>query len=96
MLPPSASCVVLSLSRRLVCENDQCSCFCQPLRRLRRSIQTSGVVLICESARPHSAVVTQQLLEQFKLDGSVCSAYSPDLATSDFHLFPELKNLLGG
>ncbi|GBN16127.1 hypothetical protein AVEN_176702-1 [Araneus ventricosus] len=23
-------------------------------------------------------------------------AYSPDLATSDFHLFPELKNWLGG
>ncbi|GBL86222.1 hypothetical protein AVEN_131956-1 [Araneus ventricosus] len=29
--------------------------------------------------------------------GGVCHpAYSPDLATSDFHLFPELKNWPGG
>ncbi|GBL95933.1 hypothetical protein AVEN_227157-1 [Araneus ventricosus] len=69
--------------------------FCQTLRRLRRTILTSGVVLIHDNARPHSAVVTQRLLEQFKWDVSD-HPYSPDLATSDFHLFPELKNWLGG
>ncbi|GBL72915.1 hypothetical protein AVEN_211864-1, partial [Araneus ventricosus] len=36
------------------------------LRRLRRAILTSGVVLIHNSARPHSDVVTQKLLQQFK------------------------------
>ncbi|GBL74692.1 hypothetical protein AVEN_243576-1 [Araneus ventricosus] len=42
-------------------------------------------------SHPHSVVVTQQLLEQFKWDVSDHPAYSPDIATSDFHLFPELK-----
>ncbi|GBM19475.1 hypothetical protein AVEN_259375-1 [Araneus ventricosus] len=54
------------------------------------------VVFIHDNANPHSAVVTQQLLEQFKCDVSVLPAYSPDLATGDFHLFPKLKNLLRG
>ncbi|GBL91736.1 hypothetical protein AVEN_71375-1 [Araneus ventricosus] len=69
---------------------------CLTLRRLRRAILTSGVVLIHDNAHPHSSVVTQQLLEQFKRDVSDHPVYSPDLATSDFHLFPELKNSLGG
>ncbi|GBN28834.1 hypothetical protein AVEN_129562-1 [Araneus ventricosus] len=66
------------------------------LRRLRRAILPSGVVLIHDSSRPHNAVVTQQLLEEFKWDLSDHPAYSPDLATSDFHLFPELENWLEG
>ncbi|GBM87562.1 hypothetical protein AVEN_211816-1, partial [Araneus ventricosus] len=61
------------------------------LRRLRRGILTSGVVLIHDNDRPHNAVVTQQLLEQFKWDVLDHPKYSPDLATSDFHLFPKLK-----
>ncbi|GBL91519.1 Transient receptor potential cation channel subfamily M member 1 [Araneus ventricosus] len=65
------------------------------LRRLRTVILTSGAVLIHENARPHNAVVTQKLLEQFKWDVSYHPAYSPDLATSDFHLLPELKNCQG-
>ncbi|GBM07016.1 hypothetical protein AVEN_63462-1 [Araneus ventricosus] len=65
------------------------------LRRLRRVILTPGVVLIHDNTRPHSAVVTQQLLEQVKWDASDHPAYSPYLATSDFHLFPQLKNWPG-
>ncbi|GBM68106.1 hypothetical protein AVEN_173092-1 [Araneus ventricosus] len=57
-----------------------------------KSPLTSGVVFIRDNARPHSAVVTQQLLENFKWDVSDHPAYIPDLATSDFHLFSELKN----
>ncbi|GBM68109.1 hypothetical protein AVEN_173094-1 [Araneus ventricosus] len=62
--------------------------------QLRSAILTSGVVSIRDNARPHSAVVTQQLLVQFKWDVSVHQAYTPDLATSDFYLFPELRNSL--
>ncbi|GBO31891.1 hypothetical protein AVEN_8729-1 [Araneus ventricosus] len=68
---------------------------CQTLRRLLRAILADGVVLIHDNARPHNAVATQQLLEQFKWNVSDHTAYSPDLATSDFHLYPELKNWLG-
>ncbi|GBO32348.1 hypothetical protein AVEN_214688-1 [Araneus ventricosus] len=74
-------------------ENDQCSCF---LRLLRRAILIFKVVLIHDSARRHSTFVIQQLLEQFNWDVSYHPAYSPDLATSDFHLFPELNNWQGG
>ncbi|GBM99210.1 hypothetical protein AVEN_76613-1 [Araneus ventricosus] len=63
---------------------------CQTLRRLGRAILTSG------NARPQIAVVTRQLLGQFKWYVCDHPAYSPDLATSDFHLFFELKNWLGG
>ncbi|GBM07651.1 hypothetical protein AVEN_228153-1 [Araneus ventricosus] len=65
---------------------------CQTLRRLRRVILTSRVVLIHDSARPHNAVLTKQLLKQFTWDVSDHAAYSPDLAKSDFHLFSELRN----
>ncbi|GBM89645.1 hypothetical protein AVEN_260664-1 [Araneus ventricosus] len=70
--------------------------YCRTLRRLRRDILTSGVLLIHDNARPHSTAVTQQLLQQFKWDASDHPVYSPDIATSDFHLFPQLKNWLGG
>ncbi|GBM27360.1 hypothetical protein AVEN_120948-1 [Araneus ventricosus] len=66
------------------------------LERLRRSILTSEVVFICDNALPHNAVGTQKLLELFKWVVSDHSAYSPDLTTSDLHLFDELKNCLGG
>ncbi|GBM67740.1 hypothetical protein AVEN_29671-1 [Araneus ventricosus] len=57
---------------------------------------TSGVVFIHENSRLYNAVLTQQHLQQLKWDASDHPEYSPDLATSDFHLFPELKNKLGG
>ncbi|GBM24481.1 hypothetical protein AVEN_92995-1 [Araneus ventricosus] len=69
---------------------------CQTLRRLRRTILISGVVFIHENVRPCNAVLTQQRLEQFKWVAYDHPAYSPDLATCDFHLFPELKNKIGG
>ncbi|GBO06424.1 hypothetical protein AVEN_59800-1 [Araneus ventricosus] len=69
---------------------------CQTLRRLRRAIPTSGVVLIRENSRPYNVVETQQLLEQFEWEVSDHPAYSPDLVTSDSHLFFELENWLGG
>ncbi|GBM43006.1 hypothetical protein AVEN_88607-1 [Araneus ventricosus] len=97
MLPPSASYVVLFAffqAEGWFVENAAVSY--QTLRRLQRNILISEVALIHDNARLHNAVVTQQLLQQFKWDASNHPADSPDLATSDFHLFPELKNWLGG
>ncbi|GBN55597.1 hypothetical protein AVEN_214652-1 [Araneus ventricosus] len=62
---------------------------CLTLRRLRRAIWTFRIVLIHYNARPHS-------VQQLKCDVSDHPAYSPDLVTSDFHLFPELKDWIGG
>lgn len=77
--------------------------YCETLRRLRRAIQnkrrgmlTSGIVLIHDNARPHTAAVTQRLLQHFQWEIFDHPAYSPDLAPSDYHLFPELKQWLGG
>ena len=42
------------------------------------------------------AHVTQDLLASFKWDLFPHPPYSPDLAPSDFHLFPALKKSLGG
>ncbi|GBN24313.1 hypothetical protein AVEN_257046-1 [Araneus ventricosus] len=39
---------------------------------------------------------SRQLLEQLKWDVSDHPLYNPDLAMSNFHLFLELKNWLGG
>ncbi|GBM44127.1 hypothetical protein AVEN_93768-1 [Araneus ventricosus] len=99
MLPPSSSCVVLFAffkQKDGLWKTINTTVSCQTLRRLRRAVLTSGVVLIHDSALPHSAVVTQQLLSQFKWDVSDHPACSPDFSTTDFHLFLELKNWLGG
>ncbi|GBL96790.1 hypothetical protein AVEN_141226-1 [Araneus ventricosus] len=62
---------------------------CQTLQRMQRVILTSGFVIIHDNAHLFSDIVTQQFLEQFKLGVSDHPAYSPDLATCDFYLFPE-------
>lgn len=46
-------------------------------------------------ARLHIADATIRLLRQFQWDIIDYSPYSPDLAPSEFHLFPELKMWLG-
>ncbi|GBL96769.1 hypothetical protein AVEN_118916-1 [Araneus ventricosus] len=99
MLPPSASCVMLfAFFKHKVglWKTNNAVVSCQTLRGLRKTILTSKVVLMHDNARPHNAVVTQQLLGQLKWEVSDHPVYSPDLATSDFHLFPELKNRLRG
>ena len=77
--------------------------YCEVLKKLKRAIQnkrrgklTKTVFLIHDNARPHSARQTQQLREEFRWDVFGHPPYSPDLAPSDFHLFPQLKQHLGG
>ncbi|GFX12531.1 histone-lysine N-methyltransferase SETMAR [Trichonephila clavipes] len=78
--------------------------YCATLTKLRRAIQnkrcgllTSGVLLLQDNARPHSAINTQNLIRSFGCEQIDHPPYSPDLAApSDFHLFRYLKEFLGG
>jgi transposase len=57
----------------------------------RRGMLTSGVVLLHDNARPHTAARTRALLEHFNWELFDHPPHSPDLAPSDYHL----KNWLG-
>lgn len=77
--------------------------YCELLDKLRRAIENKrrgklsrGVLLIHDNARPHVAAVTKNRLESFAWEIFSHPPYSPDLAPSDFHLFPFLKAELGG
>lgn len=77
--------------------------YCETIQRLRRAIQnkrrgmlSAKVVLIHDNARPHASARTQRELQSLKWEIFGHPPYSPDLAPSDFHLFPKLKECLGG
>lgn len=77
--------------------------YCATLTKLRRAIQnkrrgllSSGVLLLHDNARPHTANDTQTLMKKFGWEQMDHPPYSPDLAPSDFHLFRYLKEFLGG
>ena len=52
---------------------------------------SSGIVLLHDNARPHTAARTAQLLQQFLWEVFAHPPYSPDLTLSDYHLFMHLK-----
>jgi histone-lysine N-methyltransferase SETMAR len=52
-------------------------------------------MLLQDNARPHAAARKQAMLQEFGWEVSEHTAYSPDLAPSDFHFFPKLKEFLG-
>ncbi|GBM15856.1 Histone-lysine N-methyltransferase SETMAR [Araneus ventricosus] len=77
--------------------------YCRTLKKLKRtnqnkccSLLSSGVELLHDNARPHTAVRTGEVLHKFKWDVFQHPPYSPDLAPSDFHLFTAMKKWLGG
>jgi histone-lysine N-methyltransferase SETMAR len=49
-----------------------------------------------DNVRPHGATRMQAMLQEFGWEVSEHPACSPDLAPSDFHLFPQWKEFLGG
>ncbi|GBN77800.1 Histone-lysine N-methyltransferase SETMAR [Araneus ventricosus] len=76
--------------------------YCRTLKKLKRAIQnnrrgllSSGVVLLHDNARPHTAVRTGEVLRKFKWDVFQHPPYRKDLALSDFHLFIAMKKWLG-
>ncbi|KAJ4436006.1 hypothetical protein ANN_18630 [Periplaneta americana] len=64
--------------------------------RQRRGMLSHGIVLLHDNARPYTAAATRDLLEQFLWELFDHLLYSPDLASSDFHLFTKLKEFLSG
>jgi len=62
----------------------------------RRGRLTQGVLLLNENARPHTAHLTINTIQQLNWEVLEHPAYSPDLAPSYFHLFGPLKNALRG
>ncbi|UYV75489.1 hypothetical protein LAZ67_13000393 [Cordylochernes scorpioides] len=66
------------------------------IKRKRPGLLSRKVLLVHDNARPHAARTTQTLLENFKLEIFTHPPYSPELAPSDFHLFPALNLHLGG
>ena len=72
--------------------------FCRSMRSkviLRRGKLSRGIVPLDDNARPHIARQTRALLgEQFYWDIFEHPPYSPDLAPSDFFLFPKVKERL--
>jgi hypothetical protein len=54
----------------------------------------SGVVVLHDSSRPHTAARTRALLEHFNWELFDHLPYIPDLAQSDYHLFTYPKNWL--
>ncbi|GFO02570.1 histone-lysine N-methyltransferase SETMAR [Plakobranchus ocellatus] len=68
----------------------------EAIRRKRPGLLRRGVVLQHDNATPHSANLTQQWLQRYGWEILPHPAHSPDLASSDFHLFGPLKRHLGG
>ncbi|KZC11472.1 Histone-lysine N-methyltransferase SETMAR [Dufourea novaeangliae] len=68
----------------------------QRQRNRRRGMLSKGVSIFHDNARPHVACTTVALLQQFGWDIVTHPPYSPDLAPSDYHLFPKLKEHLAG
>jgi len=76
--------------------------YCETLKKMRRAIQnkrrgmlSATILLLHDNARPHSVAQTQDLITSFKLEQMDHPPYSPDLAPSDYHLFPTPKEVPG-
>jgi len=66
------------------------------LKEKRHGKVTKGVLFLHENAPAHRALPTQKILAYLAFQCLDHSPYSPDLAPSDYHLFPGLKEQLKG
>ncbi|XKL69463.1 hypothetical protein PGB90_007232 [Kerria lacca] len=77
--------------------------YCDTLMRLQNAIKSKrpgllkrGGILIRDNATPHSAGITQAYLKDLKWTIFNHPPHSPDLASSDYHLFGDFKKFLRG
>ena len=61
------------------------------LKEKRRGKVTKGVLFLHDNAPAHRALATQKKLAYLGFQRLDHPPYSPDLAPSDYHLFPGLK-----
>ena len=66
------------------------------IREKRRGKLTKGVLLQQDNVRVHTCKVAMDAVERNGYELIPHPAYSPDLAPSDFFLFPNLKNDIRG
>jgi hypothetical protein len=67
---------------------------CRAIQNKRRGMLTSGVVLLDENTRPHTAACTRALRNISNESCLTTLHNSPHLAPSDYHLFTYQKNWL--
>jgi len=66
------------------------------IRQKRRGFLTTGVCLLHDNAKPHTATATVLTIEELQFECIPHPPYSPDLAPSDFHIFGPLNDALSG
>jgi len=66
------------------------------IRSKRQGQLSKGNVLLHDSAHPHTAAHTVEILQKLKFELLAQPLYSPDLAPSDYHLFGPLREALRG
>src|SRR5215469_8596841 len=66
------------------------------LKEKRRGKVTKGVLFLHDNVMAHGALATQKKLAYLGFQCLDDPPYSPDLASSDYHLFPGLKKQLKG
>jgi len=66
------------------------------LKEKHRGKITKGVLFLHDNAAAHRALATQKKLAYLVFQFLDYPPYSPDLAPSDYHLFPGLKKQLKG
>lgn len=66
------------------------------IRKKRPHLAKKKIIFQHDNARPHTCALTTAKLAKLKYDILPHPPYSPDLAPSDYYLFPKLKKELGG
>ena len=68
----------------------------EAIKENRRGMLSRGVVLLHDNAPAHTSSIAKAAVSVAGFRKLLHPAYSPDLAPSDFHLFPHLKRALRG
>ncbi|KAG5308008.1 SETMR methyltransferase, partial [Acromyrmex insinuator] len=59
-------------------------------------VNRRGIVFHQDNARPHTSIVTRQKLRELDWEVLMYPPYSPDLTSSDYHLFLSMANDFAG
>ncbi|GBP74408.1 Histone-lysine N-methyltransferase SETMAR [Eumeta japonica] len=74
--------------------------YCQQLMRLKQEVEKKrsklinreGVIFHYDNVRPHTSLAPQQILREFDWKMLMHPPYSPNLASTDFHLYKYRQN----